>query len=410
MLFRFSLYGFLKNQRYFEPFLILVFLAHGFSFFAIGLLVAFREICRNLFEIPSGVVADVYGRRRCMVLSLSAYCVSFVIFAQAQELYAFFGAMLFFAVGDAFRTGTHKAIINAWLRHEGREQEQLSFYGITRGWSKIGSAVSVIIGVALVLATGNYSFVFWGALPAYFINIVNLLTYPKFLDGRTEGESLKSAWLRIKKAAIMELYNRRLRRLVAESAGFSGVYNTVKEYLQPILKHTALLLPVFMDWKEPQRIAVVVGVVYVLLALLEGLASRQAHAFQRWTGGTESSARNLWILAVMAYGLLTLSFVFSLTYVVIILFLMLAVLHNLWRPIQVSRYSESTRHEVLATVLSVDSQADSLTAAILAPLLGLSIDLVKGAGQGFWPLGVVGAFAGLLVLAAFYRTFTEKAK
>ena len=29
MLFRFSLYGFLKNQRYFEPFLVLVFLEKG---------------------------------------------------------------------------------------------------------------------------------------------------------------------------------------------------------------------------------------------------------------------------------------------------------------------------------------------------------------------------------------------
>ena len=41
MIFRFSLYGLLKNQRYFEPFLILVFLEKGLTFFQIGLLVAF---------------------------------------------------------------------------------------------------------------------------------------------------------------------------------------------------------------------------------------------------------------------------------------------------------------------------------------------------------------------------------
>jgi uncharacterized membrane protein YfcA len=39
MLFRFSLYGFLKNQRYFEPFLVLAFLEKGLSFFEIGLLI-----------------------------------------------------------------------------------------------------------------------------------------------------------------------------------------------------------------------------------------------------------------------------------------------------------------------------------------------------------------------------------
>ena len=39
MLWRFSLYGFLKNQRYFEPFLLLAFLDKGISFAVFGLLI-----------------------------------------------------------------------------------------------------------------------------------------------------------------------------------------------------------------------------------------------------------------------------------------------------------------------------------------------------------------------------------
>jgi MFS family permease len=86
MLFRFSLYGLLKNQRYFEPFLILVFLEKGLSFFQIGLLVAFREVAINIFEIPSGAVADLWGRRRAMVVSFCAYIASFLVFALARDL------------------------------------------------------------------------------------------------------------------------------------------------------------------------------------------------------------------------------------------------------------------------------------------------------------------------------------
>jgi len=77
MLFRFSLYGFLKNQRYYDPFLILAFREKGLSFFQIGILYGFREICTNLFEIPSGALADLYGRRRAMIFSFCAYIVSF---------------------------------------------------------------------------------------------------------------------------------------------------------------------------------------------------------------------------------------------------------------------------------------------------------------------------------------------
>ncbi len=39
MLFQFSLYGFLKNQQYYDPFLILFFRAAGMDFFRIGMLV-----------------------------------------------------------------------------------------------------------------------------------------------------------------------------------------------------------------------------------------------------------------------------------------------------------------------------------------------------------------------------------
>lgn len=73
MLFRFSLYGVLKNQRYYDPFLILAFREKGLSFLQIGILIGFREAVSNLFEVPSGAVADLYGRCRSMIFSFSAY-------------------------------------------------------------------------------------------------------------------------------------------------------------------------------------------------------------------------------------------------------------------------------------------------------------------------------------------------
>ncbi|MBW2464487.1 MAG: MFS transporter, partial [Deltaproteobacteria bacterium] len=157
MLFRFSLYGFLKNQRYFEPFLLLALLEKGLSFTEVGFLVAFREIILNVFEIPSGAMADVLGRRKAMVVSFTAYIASFVIFGFGEALWHFFGAMFFFGIGDAFRTGTHKAIILDWLRQEGRQDEKTRVYGFTRSWSKIGSAVSALIAAGLVFRGGRYA-------------------------------------------------------------------------------------------------------------------------------------------------------------------------------------------------------------------------------------------------------------
>ena len=57
MLWRFSLYGLLKNQRYFEAFLVLAFVERGLSFAEIGALIALRELTTNVLEVPSGIMA-----------------------------------------------------------------------------------------------------------------------------------------------------------------------------------------------------------------------------------------------------------------------------------------------------------------------------------------------------------------
>ena len=94
--------------------------------------------------------------------------------------------MAFFAVGDAFRTGTHKALIFTWLRLRGREDERTKVYGYTRSWSKIGSAVSVIIACVIVGATSNFVYVFFLSIIPYILNIINFLGYPKEIDCRME--------------------------------------------------------------------------------------------------------------------------------------------------------------------------------------------------------------------------------
>ncbi len=107
--YRFSLYGFLKNLRLFEPFLMLFFLENGLSFLQIGVLYSLLEIIRNLTEIPSGFLADLIGRKNTLVASFFFYLASFIIFYLATSFLLLALAMGLFAIGDAFRTGTHKA-------------------------------------------------------------------------------------------------------------------------------------------------------------------------------------------------------------------------------------------------------------------------------------------------------------
>src|SRR5665811_577021 len=71
--FKFCSYGFLKNLRFFDAFFILYLVEKGMSFTQIGILYAVREITINIFEIPSGIAADTFGRKNSLVGSFLFY-------------------------------------------------------------------------------------------------------------------------------------------------------------------------------------------------------------------------------------------------------------------------------------------------------------------------------------------------
>jgi len=406
MLFRFCLYGFLKNQQYYDPFLILAFRQKGLSFAVIGILIAFREICINLLEIPSGAVADVMGRRRSMIASFLAYIGSFVIFGLCGRPWMLFAAMLLFAVGEAFRTGTHKAMIFDWLDRQGRLPEKTFIYGRTRSWAKLGSAASVVIAAALVFCTEQYSAVFLFCLLPYSLAIVNFLGYPAYLDhSHARGKHAGGVLRTLTSALSRSLRCRPLRRLLIESMGYEGLFKSSKDYVQPVIQLACLALPAALALAERQRVAIAVGTVYFLLYLLGSFASRGAGSFARAAGGDHRSARLLWLMNLAVFALMAGGILAGFAPVTIAAFVLLAVLQNLWRPILVGRVASLAEGEQTATVLSIESQAKSLFVAAVAPLLGWSVDLIAARDHNlsFLPIAAMGIAVSALILLSGRR-------
>lgn len=431
MLFRFCLYGFLKNQRYFEPFMMLALLAKDLSFFAIGVLYACRWLTLNVLEVPSGMLADQWGRRKCMLVSFAAYIVSFLLFAFAASPILLAPAMVFFGIGDSFRTGTHKAMIFHWLRLQGRESERTKIYGFTRSWSKFGSALSAVIAAGLLLTTRSYQSIFLFAAIPCVLNIINFLGYPDALD---EGEltqkqpenAVKLHWIAAidpRRAMAHVWLNSRLRLLVQESMAWEGVFSAINDYLQPALMawvfvHLAAgsaeqppALSLDASHVEPSTVIVVSGV-YTVLFVLSGWASQGAHRLVERRGAQQASYQ-LWVVSLMLYSLLMLSSFAEWHLVLILAFVMLAILQNVWRPILMGRIDEESSSAFGATVLSVESQAQRLTTMLLAPLIGWMFDWITHRGHNpFWVVGAVGilAAAGMLTLRARAEAKQDRAE
>jgi len=72
-----------------------------------------------------------------------------------------------------------------------------------------------------------------------------------------------------------------------------------------------------------------------------------------------------------------LFFIFELPVYIIFLFIMLYVLQNVRRPINIGFISENISHDVMASGLSVESQLKTLFVAVMSPLMGLIADSVN---------------------------------
>ena len=396
MIFRFSLYGFLKNQRYFEPFMMLFLLGSGNSFASVGFLIGFREFCINATNIPAGAIADLYGRRRCMLVSYLAYMIAFLCFGLGPNQLSFlFVAVFFFGIGEAFREGTHKSMIFTWLRLNGRMDEKTRVYGYTRSWSKIGSAVSIPIATAIAYYTDNLNVLFLAALVPYSIGFISLCTYPKELDGRPEGEvSIKGVFVHMWQTLRESIRTTGLRRLMLESMGFEGFFDVVKDYLQPMIKAMVFGIPLLLTLGDDRRGTLLIGAVYFVFHLGSAWSSRQAHRLSQRLGGDDGASSFMWRGMSLIYLAMLPCLALELYFPVLVLFFLLFLMQGAWRPLIISRFDAYSPETHGTSILSVESQSQTLAKMLLAPALGFAIDLIASAGQGkigkFWPIAALG--------------------
>ncbi|MEN8209221.1 MAG: MFS transporter [Candidatus Fermentibacteria bacterium] len=393
--YKFSAYGFLKNLRFFEPFIILYFREAGFSFLDIGILFAIRETATVLLEVPTGLVADVGGRKISMVFSMAAYIVSFLTFFFFPSYAAAAGAMVLFACGEAFRTGTHKAMILEYLSLTGQEEWKPDYYGATRAASKLGSALNALIAAALVFLSGSFRYIFLAAALPCLINMLNLASYPASLNGTDVRGTHTRTGIRPALKYFMSLFRDHHARLsIVNSAVFDSFFKVTKEYLQPVLKAMAIGLPVLTALTVDRRTAIGIGLAYFILFLAASTASRYAGKFSRRIRGLVQSINTTWIVGFSMLIIAGAAQGMSVYLVAIGAYLVLFILQNLRRPLCVTYISDKVPHKVMASGLSVESLVKTLAMTILAPACGYLADL---AGVGI-TVAAAGVLMGILYL------------
>jgi len=340
-------------------------------------------------------MADFFGRKNVLILSLTAYIFSFIFFYLGDRYSFFLFCMVLFGIGEAFRSGTHKAMILDYLKQQELLEFRTQYYGSVRSWSQLGSAVSSLIAMLFVVYTENYRSIFLFSAVPYIVDVFIIASYPGYLNGERKRIDPKSFYKNtvsdFRKLAQLLIENYRKGSALPATfsiASYIAFFKAIKDYLQPILESVAFSLPLLLAWSGKQRTAVIIGVVYFFVFILTSLSSRNAWRIEKYFSEKTKSINVLYLTGVGAIFLSGFFLRMEVALFAVLSFLILYIIQNLRRPIAVGYIAEVIDSKILASGLSLESQIQTLIVMVTAPLLGYLCDHFD-VGGGLMVIGLI---------------------
>lgn len=373
---KFCSYGLLKNLKFFEPYLFIYLMSLEMSLFNIGILYAIREAVVYVFEVPSGIIADTYGKKKELMICFTFYIVSFIFFFLAGNFYLLIIAMIFFGLGEAFRSGTHKAMILTYLEQKNWFMHKTFVYGRTRSFSLIGSSISAFVSIIFVLSLPDLRWLFLICIIPYILDFLLIASYPDSLDERRESNlNLKtfyiSGFLRLKSIYT----NKKLSKVLLSSSMYDSIFKSIKDYIQPIMASmllTAAALSI-ANLGSDDMVKVLLGIVYGVFYIFSSLASRNVYHLNKLASSGKLMTRLFDIMALAS----VLIFVFvnsNQTLAVIGVFFILYIAKDARRPLFLDVCGDNMNKDERATAMSIDSMLTALFMVFFAPLCGFIAD------------------------------------
>ncbi len=334
-------------------------------------------IAATLGEVPTGMVADTFGRKTSLVVGAALMSVSIFAWAAAPTVPLIVLAYSGLAIGTTFLSGADDALFYESLQITGRTGDYTRLVGLVGatmlGATAIGSAASgLFASVELILP-----FLIAGFSLLAMLGVV--LTFEEPHTETTSGGQVRISYRQILRESFAMMLARPALR-----------YPMLYLSLVPV---AALIMETF--FLQPQAVALGVpiagiGVLVMATQLTDMAGSTSADKIAVRLG----ERRVLYIApAIIVFSLVLLS-----VFQVLISLLFIAVISfvtAVMRPLVLNRIQSQVSDNVRATILSTQSLMATLLVTISEPILGFMAD------QSGLPAAYAALAGGLGILVLF---------
>ncbi|MDD5623943.1 MAG: MFS transporter [Candidatus Peribacteraceae bacterium] len=349
---------------------------YGLSLQQAFLLQAAYALVLVVLEIPSGYLADRWGRRNTILTGSFALFLGMLTYAVTSGFWGFLLAESLLALGISFHSGTTEALTYDSLVELGEEKRYLRVNG-HQGFLALGSkaVTSLLVGS---LATVSLRLPFWADVLLFGIGILtSLFLVEPHRHLLKETKHLTAMW-RICRHAFLR--NRALQGILLLYTVVAAIDVQIFWFLQPYQTSIALPLVFF-------------GITNAAMCLLGALAYRYVHLFGKHAERMDVLFVISVILILTCFGMSVVSSLWGLAF-----FILEGMAFGLFDPLSSNIINRITTSDVRATVLSLRSFTARLLFAALSPLLGYVAD-VYSLSQALLLTGIIGMAALLLTFA-----------
>jgi MFS family permease len=201
-------FNFFNGFNLYAPVAILYFAQVSGSFALGGAVFAITMITAALFEVPTGLVSDMVGRRKTAIYGAVAIVVGVLCYAIGLSFWFLVLGAVFEGLSRSFFSGNNTALLYDTLAEDGAQDQYHAALGWTSASGQVAMAVSAVIGAAV--ASVSFPLAVWLSV---WPQIVCLLLCFGIVEPKQHNSSNGAAWAPLREALRQFKADRRLRLL-----------------------------------------------------------------------------------------------------------------------------------------------------------------------------------------------------
>jgi DHA3 family tetracycline resistance protein-like MFS transporter len=321
------------------------------------------EISAFLFEVPTGVVADVFSRRLSIIVGMFIMGLGFVVEGSFPYFAPILLAQVLWALGYTFTSGATEA----WIADEVGEAQAGQAFLRASQIGTIGSLLGIVPGIVIGLLGVNIPIVLGGVLlMGLGAVLVAIMPETGFKPTPRENRNTFQSMLHTFKSGVRTVRGKPALINILTIGFILGLYSEGFDRLWTPHLLNDITLPAIGDLQPVVWFGVIRGIGMLLGIVVTEIVRRRVEASQH---GPVARAV-LILISGMVVGLLTFALTGSFV-IALIAFWGFSALRRTLGPLYMAWVNQHAESSVRATVISMSSQIDALGQILGGPIVGV---------------------------------------